>query len=91
MSLWRSFLLTVTVEATALAVVFACSDPQAPAPPPPPAIPTAVRLQLAMDSLNAAIRQLYEEGGEVTYFGLLYPDPVGTAAPPPVAAILVRP
>jgi hypothetical protein len=56
--------------------------------PPPTAIQ---RINIAMDSLNAGIKQLYTEGGVVELLQLLYPDPIGDVpVPPPVAAIITR-
>lgn len=65
----------------------ACTDATTPAPPPEPAF---YRILTAMDSVNAAVRDFYAEGGRVQYAYLVH-FPADTMMAPYVALSLKRP
>ena len=76
------------VAALALALLVACSDQYPASPSVPPA--SADRLLAAVDSANAAIHDLYRDGGKVLYLSLLVFD-FDTTVPPVVVVTVKRP
>lgn len=69
----------------AFGLVLACGGEEAVSPvpvrPPLVTVTPSQKVTQAVDSLNAALRLLYREGGKLDYINVHYPDFVPTAAP----------